>query len=112
MYSQCLTPFSLCYGTLPVDRWMALAQQYQIKTLAIVDILGSSAHASAWKAAKKAGIHVVFGTQIWNDSTHLYSLLARNASGYASINRFLSEHVESNTPFPQPDVLDPLGDTL
>lgn len=101
MYSQCLTPFSLCYGTLPVDRWMALAQQYQIKTLAIVDILGSSAHASAWKAAKKAGVHVVFGTQIWNDGTHLYSLLARNATGYASINRFLSEHVESNTPFPQ-----------
>jgi len=80
---------------------MALVQQHQIKTLALVDILGSSAHASAWKLAKKSNIHLVFGTQIWNGNTHLYSLLAQNTSGYAAINRFLSEYLESNAPFPE-----------
>lgn len=101
MYSNALTYFSLCYGTLSVERWMNLAQQHQIKTLAVVDVLGSSAHATAWKLAKKLDIHVVFGTQIWNDSQYLYSLLARNANGYAAINRFLSAHLESNLPFPE-----------
>lgn len=47
------------------------------------------------------GIKPVAGVEIRNGSKFLYILLAKNNNGLLEINKFLSDHLQENTPFEQ-----------
>ncbi|GEP94147.1 DNA polymerase III subunit alpha [Chitinophaga cymbidii] len=101
MYLNCKTWFSLRYGTISTRRLAALAREYGITSLALTNI---NATTDAWmfvRECREQGIKPVLGLECRNGHTFRYILLARNMEGWLQINRFLSAHLMSDTPFPE-----------
>jgi DNA polymerase-3 subunit alpha len=64
---------------------------------------------------KQHAIKPVAGVEIRNDDCLLYILLAANNKGFASINQFLSNHLQSQNPFPKtliPDAVPWIGEEV
>ncbi|MGX5817813.1 DNA polymerase III subunit alpha [Chitinophaga lutea] len=100
MYLNCKTWFSLRYGTIRTEELPLLAKHHGITSLALTNI---NATTDAWpfvKACLAADIKPILGLECRNGSQLCYVLLARNADGWETINRFLSHHLQQSLPFP------------
>lgn len=100
MYLNCKTFFSLRYGTMPAEMLVKKAAQLGITTLALTNINITS---DAWEfveLCRQYLIKPVLGVECRNQSTFRYLLLARNQEGWHHINRFLSDHLRREIPFP------------
>lgn len=100
MYLNCKTFFSLRYGTMPAEMLIKKAAQLGITTLALTNINITS---DAWEfvdLCRKHLIKPVLGVECRNQSTFCYLLLARDQEGWYHINRFLSDHLSREIPFP------------
>ncbi len=107
MYLNCKTYFSFRYGTYGTEELVKQAAELGISQLAITNINNTC---DAWDFVDFCGQHQikpVLGSEIRNDNTCCYILLARNNRGFEQINRFISEHVQEKNPFPKrPDLTD------
>ncbi|NBA88689.1 DNA polymerase III subunit alpha [Emticicia sp. CRIBPO] len=100
MYLNCHSFYSLKYGTLSLDDLVKQAVKRGIECLALTDINLTSGVFDFVKACKEAEIKPVIGVEFRNGDEFKYICLARNTSGFAEINAFLSRHLLDEKPFP------------
>ena len=106
MYLNCKTYFSLRYGSFGTEELVQAAAENGAQTLALTNI---NCTADTWDFVDyclKAGIKPVAGAEIRNGNEFCYLLLAKNNSGFLSINRFLSVHLQEKKLFPPRPVFD------
>lgn len=92
--------FSLRYGLLAPEDIMAWAGRERM-SLVLGDINNASAACNWLKAAREqseARAHV--GVHIKNGAQDLYLLISRSQTGFAAINRFVSDYLLNEKPFP------------
>lgn len=100
MYINCKTSFSYRYGTFSTEALVERAAALGVTALALTNI---NTTADAWEfvaLCRKSGIKPVVGCEVRNDRRFAYLLLARNEEGFAAVNRFLSVHKQTDTPYP------------
>ena len=100
MYLNCKSYYSLRYGTISTEALVETAAALGIASLALTNI---NTTCDAWdfvKQCRAAGIRPVLGAEVRNGDELQYILLAKDNSGFAAINRFLSEFVTDKKPFP------------
>src|ERR1700710_728588 len=101
MYLNCKTYFSLRYGTFATDELVKKASEMGVSSLALTNI---NATCDAWefvKCCRAENIRPILGAEIRNGDKLLYILIAKNNAGFFSINKFLSEHLTEQKPFPE-----------
>lgn len=106
MYLNCKTWFSLRYGTIETEKLVALAANNAVSALALTNI---NSTADIWDFVNfchEKNIKPIAGAEIRNDPYLLYILLAKNNNGLCIINRFLSEHLQKQMPFPERPTFD------
>ncbi len=93
MLFNCHTWFSLRYGTFPIEALVESAARAGYTRLGISDINNSSAVIDFVRACNKHQIEASAGIE-FRDHQHrfLYVGLAANNTGFAALNRFLTEH--------------------
>lgn len=101
MYLNCKTWFSLRYGTYRIEELVSAAVANGQTQLALTNINSTCDTWDFVEECRKAGIKPVAGAEVRNGSRFLYILLAKNNEGFASINRFLSVHLQEAQPFPE-----------
>ncbi|MEZ5015238.1 MAG: DNA polymerase III subunit alpha [Chitinophagales bacterium] len=101
MFLNCHTYYSLRYGTMSVDRLLDEAVKYGVRRFALTDINNTSGWFELLQEAKKYNIAVHPGIEFRNDNTHLYTAIAKNADGFAEINRHLSLYLNNKEPIPE-----------
>src|SRR6218665_1321421 len=100
MYINCHSYYSLKYGTIPVEGLVKEAVRLGLECIALTDINLISGVFDFVKECKKAGIKPVIGVEFRNGDEFKYICLARNASGFAEINAFLSRYLLDEKPYP------------
>jgi DNA polymerase-3 subunit alpha len=101
MYVNCKTYFSLHYGTFATDELVKAAVENGVSALALTNI---NTTCDAWefvKCCQAEKIKPVVGVEIRNGEKLLYILIAKNNSGFAAINYFLSYHLTRDEDFPE-----------
>src|SRR4051812_29170091 len=101
MYLNCRTYFSLRYGTYSTEELVNTAADHGIHVLALTNI---NCTCDSWdfvNFCQQKDIKPVAGVEIRNEDTLLYLLLAKNNQGFASINEFLSYHLQQKKNFPE-----------
>jgi len=101
MYLNCKTYFSYRYGTFSTEDLVAAAAELGATTLALTNI---NTTADAWDFydfCQQRRIRPILGAEVRNGDAFCYILLARNLSGFAGINRFLSMYLQAGAPFPE-----------
>jgi len=83
--------YSLRYGTLPVEDLVAGAKAKGLQELVLADINNTSAITDFIRECREQSIRPVAGVSCHHEGRHLYTLIARNNSGFREINDFLSE---------------------
>lgn len=92
MFLQCHTYYSLRYGVLSPAELVAQAQRWGVSSLALTDINNTSCAVEFVDACTAAGIKPVLGIDFRDpQGRQLYIGLARNESGWESLNRLLSD---------------------
>jgi DNA polymerase-3 subunit alpha len=99
MYLNCKTNFSFRYGTFKTEELVIEAEWLGVAAMAITNINNTCDVWDFIDHCNKAGIKPVAGVEIRNGSTFLYILLAKNNNGLLEINKFLSLHLQENSPF-------------
>ena len=92
--------YSFTYGTVALREMLAWAREQGLKELALTDINNTAAGIEFVRLAKEEGIKPVLGVDFRNGMEQQYVMLARNNSGFANINRFLSQHLMAKEDFP------------
>ncbi len=92
--------YSLRHGVLSTERLLAAAKAKQVHSFVLTDVNNTSGIFELLRDAEKSGIDIRAGIEFRNGAQHLYTGIARNEHGFAELNRFLSEHLKSNTPLP------------
>ncbi|ACU64273.1 DNA polymerase III subunit alpha [Chitinophaga pinensis] len=100
MYLNCKTFFSLRYGTIDTKELVKTARQMGITSLALTNINITSDTWNFVKECQDNGIKPIIGLECRNNHDLKYILLARNMEGWFYINRFLSDHLHKDLPFP------------
>ena len=107
MYLNCKTYFSFRYGTFGTEELVGRAAELGISQLALTNINNTC---DAWDFVDfclQKNIKPILGSEIRNGSELCYLLLAKNNRGFEQINRFISEHLHEQKPFPKrPDLTD------
>ncbi len=107
MYLNCKTYFSFHYGTFGTEELVKKASGLGVSQLALTNINNTC---DAWDFVdycRQYQVKPVVGAEIRNGSELCYILLAKNNQGLELINRFISEHLQQNKPFPRrPDLSD------
>lgn len=101
MYLNCKTYFSFRYGTMSHTQLIKAAAEQGITSLALTNINNTC---DTWDFVQECiceGIKPVVGAEIRNGDDLLYILLSANNHGLSCINRFLSNHLLVQKPFPQ-----------
>ncbi len=107
MYLNCKTYFSFRYGTFGTEELVTRAAAMGINQLALTNINNTCDTWDFVDYCRQHQIKPIAGTEIRNESQLLYILLAKNNRGFEQINRFLSEHLQEEKPFPnRPDLAD------
>ncbi|RFN58791.1 DNA polymerase III subunit alpha [Marixanthomonas ophiurae] len=101
MYTNCHTYYSLRYGTFSEIELLELAQQNNIKQLALTDINSTSACLSMIKNAPNYNIDVSVGVDFRNGTKQEYVVIAKDNIGFQNINGFLTEHLHKKKDFPE-----------
>ncbi|MDY0104239.1 MAG: DNA polymerase III subunit alpha [Lentimicrobium sp.] len=109
--------YSLRYGTLSIDQWVAKAKEAGVKSLLMVDINNTMGTADFIKACNKEGLKPISGVEFRSGNRLLYTGIARNNAGFKEINDLLSNCNlnEKSLPWPAPafknvNVIYPPGD--
>src|SRR4051812_2341324 len=100
MYLNCKTYFSFLYGTFGTEELVKAAAEQGAHYLALTNI---NSTADIWDFTDfciQQGIKPVAGAEIRNDNSFLYILLARNNQGLSAINRFLTQHLQQKSTYP------------
>ncbi|NII26201.1 DNA polymerase III subunit alpha [Pseudoflavitalea sp. X16] len=100
MYLNCKSYFSYLYGTFSTESLVQAAVEAGASTAALTNINNT---ADAWdyvRICAEVGIKPVLGAEVRNEGTFLYILLAKSNEGFAQLNRFLSDHLKVEKPFP------------
>jgi DNA polymerase III alpha subunit len=107
MYLNCKTYFSFKFGTYGTEELVKQAAQLGISQIALTNINNTC---DAWDFVdfcQQNNIKPLVGSEIRNGNEFCYILLARNNSGFEQINRFISEYLQEEKPFPKrPDLAD------
>ncbi|MFZ0598432.1 MAG: PHP domain-containing protein, partial [Flavobacterium sp.] len=108
MYLNCHSFHSLRYGTIPLEELIAQAVTSGITAMALTDINTVTGIYDFIKGCDAAGIKPVIGMEFRSEHQLRYIGLAKNASGLAEMNRFLTRHNFENTilPFSAPEFKD------
>jgi DNA-directed DNA polymerase III PolC len=116
VFLNCKTYFSFRYGTYSTDDLVKHAASLGHKSMALTNINNTCDIWDFVDFCRQNEIKPIAGTEIRNDDTFLYILLARDNQGFAELNHFLSTYLELKLPFPaRPDlgehvyVIHPLG---
>ncbi|MCC5918054.1 MAG: DNA polymerase III subunit alpha [Cryomorphaceae bacterium] len=86
------TYYTLRYGIISEVEWVELAMACGYRQLVICDINSTSAVFPAMKAGQKCGLQIIPGVDVRNGIQRCYILVAQTWSGFAAINRFVSQH--------------------
>jgi DNA-directed DNA polymerase III PolC len=108
MYLNCHSFHSLRYGTIPLEELIAQAVTSGITAMALTDINTVTGIYDFIKGCDATGIKPVIGMEFRSEHQLRYIGLAKNASGLAEMNRFLTRHNFENTilPFSAPEFKD------
>ncbi|MCE7056848.1 DNA polymerase III subunit alpha [Algoriphagus sp. AGSA1] len=116
MFINCKTWFSYRYGTYSTQDLVDAAADLGLASLGLTNI---NSTADTWDFVdfcREKKIKPIVGTEIRNEDRFCYILLAKNDAGLLEINRFLSQHLQAEMPFPErPDcfsevlVIHPVG---
>lgn len=102
MYINCRTYFSFHYGTFSTRELVEKAVENGVAALALTNINSTCDVWEFVKICREHKIKPIVGCEIRNEDKLLYILIAANNSGFAWINRFLSEHLMAKKEFPEP----------
>jgi DNA polymerase-3 subunit alpha len=106
MYLNCHSHFSLRYGTLSPEELVQAARRWGITALALTDINNTSCTGEFVKRCKAAGIKPIVGIDFrTKEGERCYVGIARNAEGFAELNRYLTYFSLNDKPLPE--VYDP-----
>ena len=106
MYLNCHSHFSLRYGTLSPENLVQAAKRWGITTLALTDINNTSCTGEFIKRCTEAGIKPLVGIDFrTKEGERRYVGIARNAEGFAELNRYLTYFSLNDKPLPE--VFDP-----
>jgi len=108
MYLNCHSFHSLRYGTIPLEELIGQAVSSGVKAMALTDINTVTGIYDFIKECQKVGIKPIVGMEFRSEHKLRYIGLAKNASGLAEMNRFLTKHNFEKTalPFCAPDFKD------
>jgi DNA-directed DNA polymerase III PolC len=100
MYLNCHSYFSLCYGTLSVERMVEEASRKGVRVMALTDINNSTGILDFVQECIRANIKPIAGIEFRNGQLPLYVGIARNNEGFYELNDFLSRYLIDKKPFP------------
>lgn len=100
MYLNCHTYHSLRYGTIPLEDLIEQAVRCGVNALALTDINTVTGIYDFITACKKMQIKPLVGIEFRCGTVFRYIGLAKNTSGLAEMNRFLTHHNFKNIPLP------------
>lgn len=100
MYLNCKTFFSLRYGTIDTKDLVRMARETGVTSLALTNINITSDTWNFVRECQEQGIKPIIGLECRNGHDLKYILLARDMEGWFYINRFLSDHLHKDLPFP------------
>jgi DNA-directed DNA polymerase III PolC len=100
MYLNCHSYFSLCYGTLSVERMVEEASRKGVRVMALTDINNSTGILDFVQECTRANIKPIAGIEFRNGQLPLYVGIARNNEGFYELNDFLSRYLIDKKPFP------------
>jgi error-prone DNA polymerase len=92
--------YSLRYGTLSIELLVETAAASGIETLVLADINNTTGIPDFTAECIKHGIKPVAGAEIRLTNAHLYTLVARNNTGFREINEFITNYNISGEPYP------------
>ncbi|HUX83980.1 MAG TPA: PHP domain-containing protein, partial [Chitinophagaceae bacterium] len=101
MYLNCKTYFSFRYGTFGTEELVTAGAEAGATAMALTNINNTCDAWDFYTFCLEAQIKPVLGAEIRNGDALCYLLLARDCGGFMAINRFLSLHLQSGTPFPE-----------
>lgn len=93
--------YSMRYGLLQPQAIVDWAAGSGYQRIALTDINNTSAALSYIRLMQHAGLPAVVGIDFRNGITCRYIGIARNNHGFMELNRFLSTHLHTETPFPE-----------
>ncbi|HEU4790246.1 MAG TPA: DNA polymerase III subunit alpha [Flavobacterium sp.] len=100
MYLNCHSFHSLRYGTIPLEELMGQAVTCGVKTMALTDINTVTGIYDFIKGCDAVGIKPIVGIEFRCGYQFRYIGLAKNVSGLAEMNRFLTAHNFSGESLP------------
>jgi DNA-directed DNA polymerase III PolC len=100
MYLNCHSFHSLRYGTIPLDDLIEKAVRSGVTAMALTDINTVTGIYDFITECKKLNIKPLVGIDFRYNNEFRYIGLAKNASGLAEMNRFLTKHNFDKTPLP------------
>lgn len=108
MYLNCHSFHSLRYGTIPLEELISQAVSAGVKSMALTDINTVTGIYDFIKGCQSVGIKPIVGMEFRCGHQLRYIGLAKNASGLAEMNRFLTKHNFEKTvlPLSAPDFKD------
>ncbi len=92
---------SLCYGTMPIADLVSKAAALGYTVLPLTDINTTMGAADFVVECGRKGVRPVLGVEFRNGNELLYVALAKNNTGFAELNRFLTDHNKSKQPYPE-----------
>jgi len=100
MYLNCHSFHSLRYGTIPLEQLISKAAACGVGAMALTDINTVTGIYDFIKGCQSAGIKPLIGMELRFENQLRFIGLAKNASGLAEMNRFLTGHNFEKTPLP------------
>lgn len=100
MYLNCHSFHSLRYGTIPLEDLIEKAVRSGVSAMALTDINTVTGIYDFITACKNVNIKPLVGIDFRSGNDFRYIGLAKNASGLAEMNRFLTHHNFKNIPLP------------
>ncbi len=101
MYLNCHTYYSFRYGTFSEEELLQLAQQNNLRTLALTDINNTSACLNFIRLSSAYAIKPIIGIDFRHEGKQQFVGIARNNKGFLQLNEFLSYHLHNKEPIPE-----------
>jgi DNA-directed DNA polymerase III PolC len=101
MYLNCHSFHSLRYGTIPLEELISQAAICGVTAMALTDINTVTGIYDFIKGCEAVGIKPIVGMEFRSEHKLRFVGLAKNASGLAEMNRFLTKHNFDNTVLPE-----------
>ena len=92
---------SLCYGTMPIADLVTKAAAMGYTVLPLTDINTTMGVADFVVECRRKGVRPVVGVEVRKGNELLYVALAKNNTGFAELNHFLTQHNLTKQPFPE-----------